>query len=379
MEREIKLGDWDVTQPGHHSYEEYNPDYDVREYKNPGLGHWQCVGSCRVSPDGMSEQFSAAGHWKWTAPADGDYFVTITSNCDVAVLDDVESNYDVQTGHTAPGHDGALGCQSSFGMSLHVEDEHTVLVVPIISALPPCASETGSACQHGQNVISAHSQPAMIQTLTETRVACSCLSAVPPTCTSCDAENPTQVASDLCDPTNLPETYTADMQQLCADTAMMFVPAVSMLAPLPLPPLGPATSGHRRQMRGGGNHNLNGGVSYHETLDTGTGVSFQEMRNPNAESALLAAHNQQLNHCAQVGIQPGQCGNGRVVEGLQGSQAGRRRIQEASRVAQAVAAGSDPLTVSQERVTKLEAENARLLEELRAVRAERDLYQRLAQ
>eukprot|EP01043_Picozoa_sp_COSAG02_P022655 COSAG02_NODE_1184_length_14008_cov_44.301963_6_plen_711_part_00 len=372
MEREIKLGDWVITEPDHHSYEDLNPDYDVREYKNPGLGHWLCVGSCRLSPDGRSEQFPTAGHWKWTAPASGDYYVTISSNCDVPVLDDVESNYDLNRGQQIPGHEGALGCQSSFGMSVHAEDEHTTLTVPVISAMPPCASETGGACQRGQNTLTAHSQPAMIQTLTETRVACSCLTAVPPTCDSCDSGDSTQIA-DLCDPSNLPATYTDDMQQLCADMTSMFVPAVAELSPLPLPLLPPTggTSGHRRLQRGEAGHGRDAGHAHRLNI----GVSFQEMRNPNAESALLASHGQQLHHCAAVGIQPAACADGMVAERLQGTELGRRQLREAEVVARLNSAGpSKPAAMSAERahMARLEAENARLLVELSAARAERD-------
>lgn len=370
MEREMKLGDWDITEPDHHSYEDLNPDYDVREYKNPGLGHWLCVGSCRLSPDGRSQQFPTAGHWKWTAPASGDYYVTISSNCDVPVLDDVESNYDLRTGHLIPGHEDSLTCHSSFGMSLHAEDEHTVLMVPVISAMPPCASETGGACQRGQNTLNAHSQPAMIQTLTSTRVACSCLTAVPPTCDTCDSRDSTQIASDLCDPTNLPATYNTDMQQLCADMTSMFVPAVTELSPLPLPllPLTGGSSGHRRMQRGSSReHRLK------------VGVSFQEMRNPNTESALLTSHSKQLQHCAAVGIQPAACANGMVAERLQGTELGRRQLAEAAVVAKAVATSSTArlsespaMSTERARVAQLEAENARLLKELNAARAERD-------
>ena len=364
MEREIKLGDWDRTQPGDHNYEESYPDYDIREYRNPSFGDWQCVGSCGVSPDGMSDQYARAGHWKWTAPADGRFFVTITSNCDVPVLDDIEANIDMQASppHERPGHEGSQICQSSFGMSLHVEDEQTTLILPLILPLPPCATETGSDCQRGQNTQTANSQPVLIQTLTDTRVACSCLTAVPPTCATCDPADATQVATDLCAPNGLPATYTPEAQQQCADMVMMFTPAIAMLAPLPAL----ATAGHRRQLQG---------RTHHHTMNPGS--NQVEHRGSNVDAVQEMHRQAQLAQCARASIQPLDCITAIGGDAAQ-SPGGRRRMQKAMKAATMTAgsAGSiDPLLPpSQERVVELEAENAQLRVELERVTRERDLY-----
>lgn len=65
MQKQIELGAWgDKADPTDRTYEEWNPAYDMREFETfPGA-----VGS-------------PTSFFEWVAPADGDYYVTIASNC----------------------------------------------------------------------------------------------------------------------------------------------------------------------------------------------------------------------------------------------------------------------------------------------------------
>jgi hypothetical protein len=75
MQKEIVLGGWPAAVADHHTYAEANKDLDLKEYRN------------------FHTEFPREDSFAWVAPSDGDYFVVVTANCDVPLLDDVEANF----------------------------------------------------------------------------------------------------------------------------------------------------------------------------------------------------------------------------------------------------------------------------------------------
>ena len=75
MSEKFVLGDWGKKRPGNQAYDQYNPDFDLQQYE--------------MFPD---ERYPTDHTWEWVAPSNDDYVLIITSNCDVPMMDDVQSN-----------------------------------------------------------------------------------------------------------------------------------------------------------------------------------------------------------------------------------------------------------------------------------------------
>ena len=363
MMREISLGSWEATGESHHNYHEFNPDYDMKDYHNyPG------------------RESAATGHWKWVCPAAGEYFIVVTSNCDVPVLDDVEANLDSSTGMPVTG---TVSCDTSWTMDLHVEDETTEMTLPIVIIGPPEDAAAGSAAQQVAASQAAVAHPAQTQSLSH-------MASHPV------AEITEQVARDLCQlPVELMCTAgetcvqpSPEILEGCAQMAMAFPQAPTLMPLLPprnpdlpqLPPLPPATDGHRRMQHG----QSSAGASL--THLTAKHVQYQA---PNRD-VILERHQQEQRHeCMRHGLQQHQCPGAIAVAG-----SGRRRlgddqeestdhhgltweeemsiVQAGARVGASIHEHSEQLLDANRRALKAEKELARVRKELEGVKRQRD-------
>ncbi len=366
MMREISLGSWEATGESHRNYHEFNPDYDMKDYHNyPG------------------RESAATGHWKWVCPAAGEYFIVVTSNCDVPVLDDVEANLDPTTNRPAPG---AASCDTSWTMDLHVEDETTEMTLPIVIIGPPEDAAAGSAAQQLAANEAAVAHPAQSQNLNH-------MASHPA------AEITEQTARDICQlPVELMceveeicEQPSPDIMEGCAQMAMAFPQAPTLLPLLPprnpdlpqLPPLPPmpTNSGGHRRMQHGFSENPEG-----LTHLTAKHVQY---RAPNRE-IILERHQQEQRHaCMRHGLQQQQCPGAFV-----GADSGRRRladdqgqstdhhgltweeemsiVQAGAKVGASIQEHGEHLLDANRRALKAEKELARVRKELREVKRQRD-------
>ena len=98
MSHAFKLGSWAAKAEGDASYEETNPNYDMETFEHfPGL------------------QAPSSDSWQWEVPRKGTYYAVAYTNCDVPILDDVNSNLDAATGLPK---DGASDCKSTFSLTV---------------------------------------------------------------------------------------------------------------------------------------------------------------------------------------------------------------------------------------------------------------------
>ena len=309
MMREIRLGTWIETIPSHHPFVEYNPEYDIKEYHTfPG------------------EEDATTGHWKWVCPADGDYFITITSNCDEAIMDDVEAN--LEGGQPS---EGSASCEARWSMSLHVEEEATELTVPIVVVTTPDVAAANSPAQQVAATEAAVAHPPAAENLNQvvstpveevTEEAASSLCQLPVDL-ACGAG--LEIACEQPDPA---------LMEMCAQQVMAF-PQARPLLPLlpprneglaPLPPLSalqPADDGgHRRLQRGSG--------AQDQPAASLTHVSVQhiQIRAPNREIIEQRHQEMQRHSCMRHGLRQHECPG---AHGHHGGRSGRRRLETAGR------------------------------------------------
>jgi hypothetical protein len=302
MMREVKLGSFDPTLPSHHTFHETTPDYDLKEYETfPGA------------------DYAATGHWRWVCPAAGEYFITLTSNCDVPVMDDVESHLGA---NGQPAQD-SIHCSTSWSMDLHVEEMATEMTLPIIIVSPPDDAAAGSPAQQVAATTAAVAQPAQTQNLNH--MASTPAAEITPAIAEELCELPVEL---MCEAGVTCEEPDPAIMEACAQMAMAFpmAPALAPLLPLrdpslaPLPPLPlmaplPGTGGHRRTQRGAAASTLQ------PTLTHLTAKHIQ-YRAPNRE-AIEEQHRQDQRHaCMRHGLKQHECPGANVVSG----GGGRRRL-----------------------------------------------------
>lgn len=369
MMREISLGSWQATEESHHNYHEFNSEYDMKDYHNyPG------------------RESAATGHWKWVCPAAGEYFIVVTSNCDVPVLDDVEANVDASGLPVA----GTETCETSWTMDLHVEDETTEITLPIVVVGPPEDAAAGSAAQQVAANEAAVAHPAQTETLNHM------------------ASHPAagiteQTAHDICQlPVELMceagaaqcEMPSSEIAERCAQMAMAF-PLAPTLQPLlpdrdqglpPLPPLPQLPDNHGHRL-------LQHGSEATQATLTHLTANHIQYRAPNRE-IILERHQQNQRHaCMRHGLQKHQC-PGAFVGGDGGN--GRRRlgddqeveitdhhgltweeemaiVQAGAKVGASIQEHGHHLLDANRRALKAEKELARVRKELEAVTRQRDL------
>ncbi len=366
MMREISLGSWEPTGESHHNYHEYNPDYDMKDYHNyPG------------------RESATTGHWKWVCPTAGEYFIVITSNCDVPVLDDVEANVD----STNRPMTGTMSCDTSWTMDLHVEDETTEMTLPIVIIGPPEDAAAGSAAQQVAANEAAVAHPAQSQSLNH-------MASHPAAeITEQTARDICQLPVDLmCEAGEICEQPSPEIMEGCAQMAMAF-PQAPTLMPLlpprnpdlpqlpPLPPMPANNDGHRRMQHGFSQS--------HEASLTHLTAKHVQYRAPNRE-IILERHQQEQRHaCMRHGLQKQQCPGAFV-----GAGSGRRRlgddqeestdhhgltwdeeasiVQAGAKVGASIQEHSKHLLDANRRTLKAEKELARVREELEEVKRQRD-------
>lgn len=326
---------------------------------------------------------AAAGHWKWVCPAAGEYFIVITSNCDVPVLDDVEAHLDPMT--QLPTAD-TVSCETSWTMELHVEDETTEITLPVVTIGPPEEAAAGSAAQQVAANEAAVASPAQSENLNH-------MASHPA------AEITEETAADICQlPVELMcetgvacEHPSAEIMEGCAQMAMAFPQAPTLLPMLPprnpdlpqlppLPPMPAGTEGHRRMQQGSS--------STQPSLTHLTARHIQ-YRAPNRE-IILERHQQDQRHaCMRHGLQKHQCPGA-----FAGTSNGRRRleggqeeitdhhgltwneemsvVQAGAKVGASIQEHSDHLLEANRRALKAEKELARVRKELEDVTRQRD-------
>jgi hypothetical protein len=377
MQREISIGTWEPTAESHHTYHEFNPDYDIKDYINyPG------------------RESAQTGHWKWVCPTAGEYFIIITSNCDVPVMDDVEDHINPATRMPNPD---SVSCDSSWSIGLHVEDETTEMTLPVVVIGPPEDAAAGSPAQQVAANEAAVAQPAQSENLNH-------MASAPA------AEITPAVAQDICQlPVELMceagvtcEEPSPSIMESCAQMAMAFPQAPTLLPMLPprnpnldpLPPLPPmgddSDDGHRRLQRGASTENLPDRASL-----THLTAKHIQYRAPNRE-AIIERHQQDQRHaCMRHGLRKHQCPG---ATGGDGSGSGRRRrlgdddeteeevtdkhgltweeemeiVQAGAKVGASIREHGAHLLHANRRALKAEKELARVQQELEEVKRQRD-------
>lgn len=238
MSHEFIIGNWGSTPEGDQTYPQLNSDFYLKKYRFfPG------------------EDNPTRAHWAWVAPADGDYYVTITSNCDVPLIDDAMT--DAMT--------GAMTCESSWSVEMAVEDQTTVVTFPVITLHPSdCANVPGSDCQASTGSSGSQVGVPGAQNLFANVV----FSAI-----DRDASERTMAS---CRESEL------GSEELCAQAASLFVS------------IGGNEHGHRRRTQR---------VSHDDFVQ----VAHYEATAPNREAAERSRQDMQLQSCLDNGIQIADC------------------------------------------------------------------------